>query len=400
MSTQTDEFVHDVIVVGAGPIGLLLAAELAAKGAHPIVVERSMHPTEMPKANGVVGRAAVELRQRGLLRGTGLRVVRPPRFGYGPFSLNLGLLRSPLHILPVPQRRLEEQLERCAVARGATILRGHELIGFEQDDVQVAVHVSTAGSEVELRARYLVGCDGAHSAVRKHLGIAFPGVTDASISRLARITIAPGAAVHDRHGIDIRGVGRLALFRPNLTPRGSVTIAPMRALDRSAPADLYIVSTHEPRGEAAPTDELSTDELRASLRRVLGADLPFTAAHAARSTVANSRQAERYRSGRAFLAGDAAHVFSAGGSALNVGLADAIALAERLAVALRADTDVALLDGYQAERHPAARRAIAVTRIQHALEAADETGDALRGVFEVLLRDHTAQRRIATLMEG
>lgn len=401
MASHTDDVVHDVIVVGAGPVGLLLAAELAATGAHPVVLERSTQPTDLPKANGVVGRAAVELRRRGVLRGTGLRVVRSPRFGYGPFTLNLGLLRSPLHILPVPQRRLEERLERSAVARGATILHGNELTGFEQDDAQVTLHVSAAGSGVELRARYVVGCDGAHSAVRKHLGIAFSGVTDSSISRLARISIAPGAAVRDRQGIDIRGVGRLALFRPNFTPRGSVTITPMRALDRTAPTDLYTLSTREPRGDATPTDELDTDELRASLRRILGTDLPFTAAHAARSTIGNSRQAERYRSGRVFLAGDAAHVFSSGGSALNVGLSDAIALAERLTVALRTDTVAGSshLDGYQAERYPAARRAIAVTRVQRALETADETGDALRDVFGELLRDRSAARRIARLLE-
>ena len=402
MSIQTDDCVHDVIVVGAGPVGLLLAAELAATGAHPVVLERLAQPAETPKANGVVGRAAVELRRRGVLRGTGLRVVRPPRFGYGPFTLNLGLLRSRLHALPVPQRRLEEHLERYAVSRGASVLRGHELIGFEHDDTRVTLHVSTAESEVSLYARYLVGCDGAHSPVRKHLGIGFPGVTDSSISRLARVRIAPDAVVHERHHIDIRDVGRLALFRPNFTPRGSVTITPMQVLDRTAPTDLYVLSTREPRGDAAPTDELSTHELRASLRRILGADLPFTSVHAARSTVSNSRQAERYRSGRVFLAGDAAHVFSAGGSALNVGLSDAIALAETLAIALRADTDpeFSRLDDYEAERRPAAERAIAVTRVQQALEAADETGDALRDVFDLLLRDRSAAHRIAKLMEG
>lgn len=185
-------------------------------------------------------------------------------------------------------------------------------------------------------------------------------------------------------------------------PRGSVTISPMRALDRTAPTDLYSLSTREPRGDVTPTDDLRIDELRASLRRILGADLPFTAAHAARSTIANSRQAGRYRSGRVLLAGDAAHVFGAGGSALNVGLSDAIALAERLTLALRTDTDAEFsqLDGYEAERYPAARRAFAVTRVQQALESADETGDALRDVFGVLLRDRSAARRMARLMEG
>ena len=123
--------------------------------------------------------------------------------------------------------------------------------------------------------------------------------------------------------------------------------------------------------------------------------------YAARSVVGNSRQAERYRVGRVFLAGDAAHVFSAGGSALNVGLTDAIVLAEVLASALRdeADVDEALLDSYERRRRPAAARALAHTRVQNVLEAADEEGDALRDVFAELLKDRAASRRIATLLE-
>jgi 2-polyprenyl-6-methoxyphenol hydroxylase-like FAD-dependent oxidoreductase len=398
MSRQTDDHDHDVIVVGAGPAGLLLAAELAAAGVRPLVLERAAHPARTPKANGVVGRAAVELRQRGLLRGTGLRVRRPPRFHYGPFTLHLGLLRGPLHVLPVPQRLLEELLAARATALGATLLRGHEVTGFVQNDDRVTVYARTADAEIELHAHYLAGCDGAHSLVRKQLGIAFPGHTSTNLSRLARVTIP--AATRDGRGIAIPGVGRLALFQPNLTEHGSVTIAPADALDRSAPPDLYIVSTHEPRGDAEPADELSETELRASLRRVLGADLPVTTAHAARSVLANSRQADRYRSGRAFLAGDAAHVFSAGGSALNIGLTDAIALAETLTTALHVTVDDAVLDGYETRRYPAAGRALAHTRVQHTLAAADETGDALRGVFAELLNDRATARRIATLIEG
>jgi 2-polyprenyl-6-methoxyphenol hydroxylase-like FAD-dependent oxidoreductase len=193
--------------------------------------------------------------------------------------------------------------------------------------------------------------------------------------------------------IEVRGVGRLVPFRPNRTEHGSVTLAPAAALDRSAPADLYIVSTHEPRGDSEPTDELSDDELRASLRRVLGAEIPFTTTFAARSVVANNRQAERYRQGRAFLAGDAAHIFGAGGSAINAGLLDAIALGRALSHANSGDA-------YEAERFPATQRTLSLTRLQVGLEVGDETGQALWEMLGELLTVRGTARKIASIIEG
>src|SRR5262245_46333607 len=103
MSIQTDTARQDVVIIGAGPTGLMLAGELAAAGMGAVVLDRAAEPVLTPKGNGVVGRSVLELKKRNLLPGTGLRVVRPPRFRFGPFALELGLLRSPLHILPVPQ---------------------------------------------------------------------------------------------------------------------------------------------------------------------------------------------------------------------------------------------------------------------------------------------------------
>lgn len=397
VSTQTDNTVHDVVIVGAGPTGLMLAGELAAAGIRPVVLDRATAPAQTPKGNGVVGRGALELKRRGVLRGTGLRVVRAPRFPFGPLTLRLGLLGGPLHVLPIPQRRLESLLEERAVRLGATIRRGHEVTAFEQDQDGVTVR---GESNVDLRARYLVGCDGAHSLVRKALGIGFPGVTSTSISRLARITIPADALSRTGDEIELHGVGSLVPFRPNRTPYGSVTLAPAAALDRSAPADLYIVSTHEPRGDSEPTDELGDEELRASLRRVLGADIPFTTAFAARSVIANNRQAERYRQGRAFLAGDAAHIFGAGGSAINAGLLDAIALGRALASVLRDSGAEAVLDAYHDERHRATGRTLSVTRLQVGLEVGDEIGEALWQVLGDLLKARGAARRIASIIEG
>ena len=132
----------DVVIVGAGPVGLLLAGELAAGGVRVVVFERADSPSPIPKANGIVGRSAVELAKRGVLSGTGLRVLSPPRFQFGPLVLKLGFgPRNPLHILPIPQRRLEEILERRATERGADVLRGHEVVGSAQDGAGVSVEV-------------------------------------------------------------------------------------------------------------------------------------------------------------------------------------------------------------------------------------------------------------------
>jgi 2-polyprenyl-6-methoxyphenol hydroxylase-like FAD-dependent oxidoreductase len=400
MSTEAEPSVIDVVIVGAGPTGLLLAGDLAAAGVRAVVLDRAAEPVKSPKGNGVVGRAALELRRRKLLRGTGLRVRRPPRFPFGPFTLDLGLLRGPLHVLPVPQHRLECLLADRAVRHGAKILRGCEVTGFDQDRDGVTVQAVAEDARVGRRTRYLVGCDGARSFVRKSLGIGFPGITSNNISRLARITMPAGTVTRVGEHIELRGIGQLAPFRPNRTKHGSITITPADALDRSASDDVYIVSTHEPRGDSEPTDELSDDELRASLRRVLGTDLPYTMASAARSVVANSRHVERYREGRAFLAGDAAHIFSAGGSAINAGLLDAIALAKPLAAVLHHAAPQTLLDTYQSQRHPATQRTLALTRLQIALEASDETGEALCDVLGELVLDRAATHRIATIIEG
>jgi 2-polyprenyl-6-methoxyphenol hydroxylase-like FAD-dependent oxidoreductase len=391
----------DVVVVGAGPVGLLLASELAAQGVRPVVLERDAAPSPVPKANGIVGRSAADLAERGLLAATGLSVVSPPRFQFGPLVLDLGVGRgNPLHVLPVPQRRLEELLERRAVAQGAQVRRGCNVTGFTQHDAGAVVEVRAGGEDAVVEAPYLVGCDGAHSFIRKQAGIGFPGFTSGEIARLARVTIPPTQISPDGDGFAIAGVGHVAAMRSNPMPDGSFTIAPAAVLDPAAPRDLYLISVHEARGEAGASDAVPVPELRASLRRVLGVDLPFTDAAEVRSTVGNSRQADAYRSGRVFLAGDAAHVFNAGGSALNVGLQDALDLARRLAAVLRHGAPLEELDGYESARRPAGERALQHTRAQAALAGRDDTSRALRAVLGAVIADPAAARSLGRLIEA
>lgn len=390
----------EVVVVGAGPVGLLLAGELAAAGTHTVVFESSSAPPATPKANGIVGHSAVELEQRGILSGTEFRVVSPPRFQFGPLPLDLGTdSGNPLHILPVPQRRLEELLEERAAGYGARVLRGHTVLDFTQDDSGVGIDVRIGEATERIRTHYLVGCDGAHSLVRKQAGIGFPGFTSDTIARIARVRIPDDRISRIDDGFEIPGIGHVAAMRPVQAVGGGFSIAPVAALDPNAPADLYLISTHEPRGDIEPSDEVSIEELRASLHRVLGAELPFTTATDVRSTVGNSRQADAYRTGRVFLAGDAAHIFNAGGSALNVGLADAIDLAGRLNAVLREHASLDQLDAYQATRHPAGERALTHTRAQAALSATDYSSLALRQVVGQLLTAQNAARILAKLLE-
>ncbi|WP_415853780.1 FAD-dependent oxidoreductase [Sinomonas sp. G460-2] len=401
MKTQSESAdLWDVVVVGAGPTGLLLAGELAAQGLRVAVLERDLEPDPTPKGNGIVGRASVELAKRGVFAGTDFKAIRPPRFQFGPIPLRLGLWpASPLHILPIPQRRLEELLERRAVERGAEVRRGHVVLGIQQTEARVEAEVIAGGAPHRMLARYVVGCDGARSTVRKSAGIDFPGFTSDEISRIARVTIPAGRITRKGEDFEIPGAGRVAAMRPNRLPGGGFSIAPARALDPTSPKDLYVISTHEARRDTDPREALTADDLRASLHRVLGADLPFTDATAMRTTVGNSRIASTYRAGRVLLAGDAAHIFNAGGSSLNAGLLDALELASRLTAALRSGSPEGL-DAYEKARRPAGLRTLSHTRVQAALSRDDGNATSLREIMGHLLASRGAARRLARLLDN
>ncbi|MFG2078603.1 FAD-dependent monooxygenase [Nonomuraea maritima] len=397
--------ITDVVIAGAGPNGLMLACELGLAGVRALVLERLPERTRENRANGLVGQVVRMFDRRGLyerLTGTQGPPEPAPGFVFGGLPLDLGVLNdNPLHLLPVPQLRIEQMLEERAVELHAEIRRGHELTGFTQGADGVTVQVSGPAGPYTIETRYLVGADGGHSVVRKLAGIAFPGVTtDLTISRTAH-AVVPAELVDPATGrLDIPGYGTIPPFLHHRTERGVFVYAPLPGTGTP------LISTMEWSGQD-PEGPLTLAELRASVRRVLGADIAFgppdgQGPHMMRKlTGGNTRLAGRFMDGRVLLVGDAAHVHSAiGGPGLNLGLQDAVNLGWKLAADVRGLAPDGLLDTYESERRPAAERVVMSSRAQSALIGPGSEVTGLRALFTELLGDPRNVGRIADLMSG
>ncbi|MGW3184333.1 FAD-dependent monooxygenase [Kitasatospora sp. NPDC001119] len=397
----------DVVIVGAGPVGLFLAGELALAGIRPVVLDRLPARSGEQKANGLVGQVLRLLDHRGLyqpLSGVPGAPRPVPRFVFGAFPLELHRLdRNPLHAVPVPQHRIEEVLEERLLDLGVTVRRDREVTGLRQDPTGVTVDVQGPDGAGQLRARYLVGADGGRSTVRKLAGIGFPGVTSPDpVSRIAHVLPPEGVRTTDNGDVLLPGCPTpFRVFTHTRTDHGVFVISPFGP-------DAVMIATMEWGGP--PVDQrtpLTLDELRASVRRVTGADLPLAPARTAgpftpRRTVGhNTRLAERYRDGRVLLVGDAAHVHAAtGGPGLNLGLQDAANLGWKLAADLHGWAPPGLLDSYQNERRPVGERVFMHSQAQTALMAPGPGTTAVRALFDELLAHPDNLGRIAALMAG
>lgn len=383
---------HDVVIVGAGPVGLFLAIELRVAGVKPLVLERLVEPDLTIKAASV-GVVAVEaLERRGLARAFDaehrafMTVMMPglkARFGSGAmkkpgghfsgmFLIDQDLQRDPeRHMRPIPQEALEKILNARACELGIEIRRGTTVAGFEQDSDGVTVQTSAG----PLRAEYLVGCDGGRSRVRKLAGFEFPG-TDPTLTgyqALAELD-APEKLVTGWHR----------------TPRGLVVSGVMGKR----------IFTAEFNGPPPDRDAPITQaEVEAALQRVSGTDVKILSMPMATRWTDNARQATTYRMGRVFLAGDAAHVHSPfGGQGLNLGLVDAANLGFKLAAAVKGRDQ--LLDSYTAERHPVAARVLENTRAQVALMRPDPLTSALRTIVSDLMKLPEGNRYFGEMLTG
>jgi 2-polyprenyl-6-methoxyphenol hydroxylase-like FAD-dependent oxidoreductase len=393
----------DVVIAGAGPNGLMLACELALAGVRPVVLDRLPGPSAEPKANGLVGQVIRQLDMRGLYHAFG-GDEGPPKPAYGwmfaGVSLNfLGIEDNPMYALLLQQPRLVRLLEKQARDLGVDIRWSQELTALRAGADHVALTVDACGRSYPLDTGYLVGADGGRSAVRKSVGIGFPGHTSPIVSRIAHVHLPEELLVPGR-GYDIPGFGLLP-FGHNRLEKGTVIAFPLEP-------DRPLVGTIEYGWTLGSADgPMALEELRDSLRRILGAEVPLEApkkqgSHALRRLDGiNSRQADRYRDGRVLLVGDAAHVHSPmGGPGLNLGMQDAVNLGWKLAAVVNGRAHDRLLDSYESERYPVGERVMMHSQAQLALAAPGPEVNALRNLFGELVTQRDVTRLLAGLLAG
>jgi 2-polyprenyl-6-methoxyphenol hydroxylase-like FAD-dependent oxidoreductase len=369
--------ISDVLIVGGGPTGLILAGDLAAAGVSCGVLERRATESNLTRAFGVHARTLELLDSRGVaeeLVATGMPVSR-----LGPFGLDFHRLPSRFpYLLITPQYETERVLGERARALGAVIFPGIEVLKLRQDLEGVDLTVrDTDGEARTMRARYVVGADGAHSMVRRELGLPFPG----------------HAAVRSVMICDLR------LLEPppdtvtaRATGDGFVFIVPF--------GDGWHRVIAWNRGNQPPeTAPVDFEELRELTRRVLGTDLGMHDPRWISRFHSDERQVPRYRDRRVFLAGDAAHVHSpAGGMGMNTGLQDAANLGWKLTAAVRGWAPEGLLDSYHDERYPVGRRVLRTSGV--ILRGALLRPRVLRAVRDTVIRIATRLRPIARRMAG
>jgi 2-polyprenyl-6-methoxyphenol hydroxylase-like FAD-dependent oxidoreductase len=338
----------DVLVVGAGPTGLTAAGDLARAGRSVAVLERWPAINPSSRAFATMARTLEVLDARGIADGLLRHAHKAPGVTiFGGARIDLTHLHSPYQFAMItPQTEVEQALGAYAVAQGADIRRGIEVVGLEQDADGVRVTTRLRGVSADLhtqwRAEYLIGADGAHSTVRALLGVDFPGKTILSSIVLADVKLAHGPTG-----------GGLTL---GSTRNEFAFLAPY---DRhETDGSWYRAMVWDRKHQVPDSEPVDDNEIVDVLARAMKSELGLLEVGWKSRFHCEERQVEQYRRGRVFLAGDAAHVHSPmGGQGMNTGIQDAANLAWKIAAVL-AGADDAVLDSYQDERHPIGKRVV------------------------------------------
>lgn len=403
----------DVVIVGAGPNGLMLACELGLAGARPVVLDPMPGPNPQPRANGIIGQGVRILDHRGLYSVLAETPEPPQPASWSTFAaFPLDLARAPdsqIFRLPVQQPSLVQVLTERAAEYDVDIRFGHRLRGFEQHADGVTVHVAGPDGAHRLVARYLVGADGGTSLTRKLAGIDFPGMSSYDVvGRMAFGVLPPDDWVDPVSGaLDVPGFGRVPPMQFCRALRGVFVCGVLGSRPVVLSIELDSSAHEDPAEDTDDEPPMSLTELEAGVERVLGAEVPLRPASPdspldlRRFRGINSRIASRYKTGRVILVGDAAHVHSPlGGPGLNLGLQDAVNLGWKLAAVVGGRVEPALLDTYEAERRPAAERVIMHSRAQLALIRPGPEVTALRELFSELLNVPDVVRHLSDLVSG
>ncbi|WP_326558414.1 rifampin monooxygenase [Micromonospora sp. NBC_01796] len=364
----------DVIVAGGGPTGLMLACELRLHGVHVVVLERDTEPTRVVRSLGLHARSIEVLDQRGLLERF-LELGKQYKIGgyfagiTKPWPDRLDTAHG--YVLGIPQPVTDRLLTERAIEVGVEIRRGRELVGLSQDDHGVTAELADG---TQLRSRYLVGCDGGRSTVRRLLGVGFPGEPATVDTLLGEMELtAPPEEV-----ADVMTEVRKTQLRFGVGPIGDGLYRVV------VPADGVSESRTVP-----PTLEDFKQQLRTTAGTDFGVHSPRWLSRFSDAT----RLAERYRVGRVLLAGDAAHVHPPlGGQGLNLGIQDAFNLGWKLAAEVDGWAPNGLLDSYQAERHPVAAAVLDNTRAQTELMSLDPGPQAVRRLLSELMEFEDVNR--------
>jgi 2-polyprenyl-6-methoxyphenol hydroxylase-like FAD-dependent oxidoreductase len=391
----------DVVVVGAGPVGLLAAIELTLGGVRVLVLERLTAPSTVTKALGIGPLGTEALQRRGMAADiaaaeartfSAMRAFAQQSGGgvqgresnvNGHFA-GLALIRKDAQKEPgrrmrlVDQHAVETMLTDRARALQIEIRRECEVTGFVQDEngIDVAWASPTGGGRI--RCSYLVGCDGGRSLMRKMAGFDFAGT--------------PPTSTLYQAVVDIDDPEHLLPIGRHRTSAGMYSYGPF-------PGRLFMTDfSGPPENREAP---VTREEIEAVLRRISGVDIQVTSLESGSRWTDNTRLVDTYRRGRVLLAGDAAHIHTpVGGQGLSLGLVDAANLGWKLASVIRGEMPESLLDTYTAERRPVAQAVLANTLAQVAIMRPDPQAGAMREIVATLMEFDNVNRFFGDMMSG